>query len=134
METPKPPGPAPAGVKVPRARRSINAEVPQHALTADKSDRSKPAPARTTRERPEARRRSLGGERATSVPGSGNSSAVSPEERYRLIAEGAYYRAERRGFEGGEQARIEDWLAAEAEVDSELAQRGYGEAREQPGL
>ena len=26
------------------------------------------------------------------------------------------------------------WLAAEAEVDSELAQRGYGEAREQPGL
>jgi hypothetical protein len=33
------------------------------------------------------------------------------------IAEAAYYRAERRGFaEGGE---IEDWLAAEREIDDE---------------
>lgn len=31
------------------------------------------------------------------------------------IARGAYYRAERRGFEPGYE--LEDWLAAEAEVD-----------------
>ena len=43
---------------------------------------------------------------------------ISPEERHRMIAELAYFRAERRGFHGG--AEIEDWLAAEAEVDTKL--------------
>jgi hypothetical protein len=32
-----------------------------------------------------------------------------------MIAENAYYRAERRGFLPGYE--IEDWLAAEAEID-----------------
>jgi hypothetical protein len=35
-----------------------------------------------------------------------------------MIAEGAYLRAERRGFAPGHEA--EDWLAAEAEVDALL--------------
>jgi hypothetical protein len=43
---------------------------------------------------------------------------ISPEERHRLIAETAYYRASQRGFRGG--AEVEDWLAAEAEVDNKL--------------
>jgi hypothetical protein len=34
--------------------------------------------------------------------------------RGRRIAEAAYYRAERRGFEPGHE--LEDWLAAEAEI------------------
>ena len=46
---------------------------------------------------------------------------ISPEERHRLIAEAAYYRASRRGFGGG--AEVEDWLAAEAEVDGKLLRR-----------
>ena len=46
---------------------------------------------------------------------------ISPEERHRLIAEAAYYRASRRGFNGG--AEVEDWLAAEAEVDNQLLGR-----------
>jgi hypothetical protein len=37
--------------------------------------------------------------------------------REQLIAEAAYYRAERRGFQPGHE--LEDWLAAEAEVDGE---------------
>lgn len=43
---------------------------------------------------------------------------ISPEERHRLIAETAYYRASQRGFSGG--AEVEDWLAAEAEIDNKL--------------
>jgi hypothetical protein len=45
--------------------------------------------------------------------------AVSPEERRRLIAEAAYYRAQQRGFCGGDP--IQDWLEAEAEVTLKLA-------------
>jgi hypothetical protein len=43
---------------------------------------------------------------------------VTPEERAHMIAEAAYYRAERRGFAPGHE--LEDWLAAEAEIDREL--------------
>lgn len=39
-------------------------------------------------------------------------------ERKRRIAEAAYYRAERRGFASGFE--LEDWLAAEEEVISDL--------------
>jgi hypothetical protein len=43
---------------------------------------------------------------------------IDPERRRALIAEAAYFRAERRGFAPGREA--EDWLAAEAEVDTAL--------------
>ena len=45
---------------------------------------------------------------------------VGPEHRAALIAEAAYFRAEKRGFSPGHEA--EDWLAAEAEVDARLLQ------------
>ena len=41
------------------------------------------------------------------------------EDRLDMIAENAYYRAERRGFLPGHE--MEDWLAAEREVDALLA-------------
>jgi Protein of unknown function (DUF2934) len=37
-----------------------------------------------------------------------------PVRRQAMIAEGAYYRAERRGFAPGHE--LDDWLAAEAEL------------------
>ena len=40
-------------------------------------------------------------------------------DRDKLIAEAAYYRAEKRGFAPG--YALEDWLTAEALVDFELA-------------
>ena len=43
---------------------------------------------------------------------------TGPEQRAALIAESAYYRAEKRGFDPGHET--EDWLAAEAEVDALL--------------
>jgi hypothetical protein len=47
---------------------------------------------------------------------------VSEEERSSMIARAAYFRAEKRNFAPGQE--LEDWAAAEAEVDRELAARG----------
>ena len=49
-------------------------------------------------------------------------SAPSSAHLQTLIAEAAYYRAERRGFAPG--GEVDDWLAAEAEV---MARVGAGE-------
>jgi hypothetical protein len=46
---------------------------------------------------------------AASVP------TVSAEQRRGMIAEAAYRRAERRGFDGGDP--VADWLESEREVD-----------------
>ena len=49
----------------------------------------------------------------------GNGKAlITPEQRYRMICDAAYFRAERRGFVGGHPG--DDWVAAEAEVDELL--------------
>ena len=40
--------------------------------------------------------------------------------RLKMIATAAYYRAEKRGFNGNEADAIQDWLEAEMEVDNEL--------------
>lgn len=42
----------------------------------------------------------------------------SEEDRQEMISTAAYYRAERRGFNGGDE--VQDWLAAEAEIDAML--------------
>ncbi len=55
---------------------------------------------------------------ATERPGRG---ALSQEERRRMIAESAYYRAQRRGFHAGDPNR--DWIEAEAEIDAMLILR-----------
>ncbi|GMW06501.1 MAG: hypothetical protein AMXMBFR8_12980 [Nevskiales bacterium] len=43
---------------------------------------------------------------------------LAGEDRQRLIAEAAYFRAERRGFQPGRE--LDDWLAAEIEIDALL--------------
>jgi hypothetical protein len=47
--------------------------------------------------------------------------AISPERRNGMVAEAAYYIAERRGFAEG--SPIEDWLMAEAQIDAMLSRR-----------
>jgi DUF2934 family protein len=39
-----------------------------------------------------------------------------------MIAEAAYFRAEKRGFEAGHE--LEDWLAAEQDVEQQIQQQG----------
>jgi hypothetical protein len=43
---------------------------------------------------------------------------VTEDQRQRMIAEAAYFLAERRGFNGGDS--VADWIEAEAEVDERL--------------
>ena len=43
---------------------------------------------------------------------------VGPEQRDALIAEAAFFRSEKRGFAPGYE--VEDWLAAESEIDAKL--------------
>jgi len=43
---------------------------------------------------------------------------VTNEERWRMVAEAAYHKAEKRGFATGHET--DDWLAAEQEIDALL--------------
>jgi hypothetical protein len=47
---------------------------------------------------------------------------ISSQQRQQMINEAAYYLAEHRGFSGGNP--VDDWLAAEAEVDKQLSMGG----------
>lgn len=46
----------------------------------------------------------------------------SPAERTKMIAEAAYYLAQKRGFGNGNE--LADWAAAEKQVDALIAKRG----------
>ena len=48
------------------------------------------------------------------------SASIDPDVRRRLVAAEAYFLAERRGFAAGNE--LEDWVTAEAAVDSRLQQ------------
>ena len=64
---------------------------------------------------------------AKSSARSGNDQGYSLEKRHQTIAVAAYYRAERRGFRGGEE--LSDWLEAEAEVEPLLEPRLGNESK-----
>ena len=51
--------------------------------------------------------------------------AASPEQRHQMIELAAYFAAERRGFCNG--SALEDWLAAEMEVDRQLGNQPTAE-------
>jgi Protein of unknown function (DUF2934) len=90
-------------------------EIPKVIKADEKGTTAPPAPARAKSSAPRVRKPSA--KPATPVE-------VSEDVRRGMIAEGAYLRAERRGFAPGHEA--EDWLAAEAEVDALLKARHRG--------
>lgn len=53
-----------------------------------------------------------------SLPAKAWQAEKSEEGRQEMISTAAYYRAERRGFRGGNE--MQDWLDAEAEIDAML--------------
>jgi hypothetical protein len=61
-----------------------------------------------------AKEKSPRGTGQTSVEPARSDKSVSPKERHRLIQQAAYFRAQKRGFNGGDP--VEDWLAAEREI------------------
>ena len=54
--------------------------------------------------------------------------SAAAHERRRMIAEAAYFRAERRGFKGGDP--LNDWCEAEAEIDRKLREIENRQLRE----
>ena len=56
--------------------------------------------------------------KAAAAKSSSAAQTVTPEQRYRMVAEAAYHHAEKRGFVGGDP--LNDWLLAEMEVDKML--------------
>jgi DUF2934 family protein len=65
-----------------------------------------------------------GGMRATqgsTAVAAGPKTPITAEARWRMIAEAAYFKAQRRGFTGGDAQR--DWAEAEAEIDAWLLDR-----------
>ncbi len=53
-------------------------------------------------------------------PATAGSASIDPDVRRQLVAAEAYFLAERRGFAAGHE--LEDWVTAEAAVDSRLQQ------------
>jgi hypothetical protein len=51
-------------------------------------------------------------------PASATPAFLDPDARNEMVARAAYFRAERRGFAEG--CALQDWLEAEAEIDSML--------------
>ena len=90
-------------------------EVP-NVLKADETlaPKAPRARAKSTTPRAAAAKKSAASKASVAV-------AVSEDVKRGMIAEGAYLRAERRGFAPGHER--EDWLAAEAEVDALLKAR-----------
>lgn len=54
----------------------------------------------------------------TTAPAADHGNEIIPERRYRMIAEAAYYIAEKRDFTPGDHAK--DWAEAEAQIDAML--------------
>jgi len=83
-----------------------------------KSPKKSPSRAATTRS---STTKSASAAKASEKPAAKTAAKqpVTPLERWRMIAEAAYYRAEKRGFFGGNP--MEDWEAAEQEIDAKYA-------------
>jgi hypothetical protein len=80
------------------------------------------SPAPRTANEPAVAQRAAGGPAGTpSVGFKEPVAAGGPAEREAMIREAAYFRAEHRAFAPGNA--LEDWLAAEREIDSQLALR-----------
>ena len=58
--------------------------------------------------------------------GDAEAARIGEEQRHRMISEAAYYRAEHRGFDGGDP--LEDWLVAESEIDGMIYGGAEGSA------
>ena len=93
-----------------KPRRAVAAGTPPAAI-ASGADGASPTAA-PSKAAPRGAKARKGG------PASTQRATVTPEQRHAMIAEGAYLRAERRGFIGGDTTG--DWLAAEREVDELL--------------
>ena len=104
------------------------ATTPAKTAAARKTSAGKPAEpkkaavGKTAATRASATKAASSGRAKTNARRPGAPKPITREERYRLVAEAAYLRAERRRFEPG--GEVNDWFEAEAEVDALLRSKG----------
>jgi len=79
----------------------------------------KPATTKTKAKKPAVQKAKSTPKRRKSTPA--KLLEITPEERWRLIAVAAYYKAEKRDFAPGRE--VDDWLESEREVDELLGRR-----------
>lgn len=100
-KTAKPVATKPTPSKAATAKSTTSAKKPSKAVTTTSTKANgQAAPRKRTA-------------KSTNVSG-----AVTPEQRYRMICDAAYFRAEQRGFIGGSPEQ--DWRDAEIEIDQKL--------------
>lgn len=102
------------------AKVSTKSTTKKAATAAAAKPAAKAAPKKAAPVKKAAAPKAATARKPAAKAGNGGASKVrvTPEQRYRMIAEAAYYQAEKRGFVGGDCAQ--DWLDAEAEIDSLL--------------
>lgn len=103
-----------------KAPATVKPAAPAKAPAAKKAA-AKPAVAAkkaTVKSAPAAKKAAAPKAAATKAAPKVKRTAPTPEERYRMIAEAAYYIAERRGFAPGDPAK--DWRDAEAQIVSQI--------------
>lgn len=108
---------------VQKAKEKVARSAPKKAATRTPKPKKKAAASgktsRATKSAARPRKRAAAKaapKNATAAVGPG--AAISREQRQAMVAEAAYYLAERRGFVGGDPER--DWREAEAEIDALL--------------
>jgi Protein of unknown function (DUF2934) len=99
------------------------ATSPKPVKTAPQTTAAKPMPAASSPEKKAAPAKKAATTKKAATSKSNHS--VTPEERWQMISEAAYFLAEKRGFSGGNPC--DDWTQAESQVDALIRQRRAGE-------
>jgi hypothetical protein len=100
------------------SKKATTAPHPGRKTAADKATGQVAKTARNTVSDGAGKRKATGAREPEATKRSKSGRVITAKDRWRMISDNAYYRAERRGFEEGNSAQ--DWLAAEAEIDAEL--------------
>lgn len=89
--------------------------------TTNKGNPTTPAVKKTTAAKKRAAPKQAAAKKAAATKPPKSPVNISAEERWRMVATAAYHRAEQRAFAPGHE--VEDWLAAENEIDAVLSPR-----------
>lgn len=95
-----------------KAKKTV-AAAPKKVAVAAKPE--KPVVAKAAAVKTAAAKKPAAAKAVTKPRASKNKVDVTPEQRYMMICEAAYFRAERRGF--SPQNEVQDWLDAETEIN-----------------
>jgi len=98
----------------PSANKPAKAAASKTAKKAVKKTAPRAATTKKTAAKPAVRKKKAAPRRTP------KKTVLSAEQRWRLVAEAAYLRAEQRGFADGNP--VDDWLAAEAEISTRVGQ------------